>query len=49
MTVRELRKILTEVENQQMTIRELRKVLFDVNNQDVELAPMDLMKFTSDK
>ncbi len=44
MTVRELRTILTEVENQQMTIKELRKILFEVNDQDVELAQMDLMK-----
>lgn len=46
MTTRELRQMLTEVENQNMTIKELRDLLFKVEEQDMELKPVDLMKLT---
>lgn len=49
MTTRELRKMLVEVENQEMTIKELRAILFEVDNQDRELTPVDLMKLTFGK
>lgn len=49
MTTRELRKMLVEVENQEMTIKELRAILFEVDNQDRELIPVDLMKLTFGK
>lgn len=37
MTTRELRQLLTSIEEQEMTIRELRKILFDVDEQDTEI------------
>ncbi len=46
MTARELRKMLTEVDNQEMTIKELRKILFDLEEQDKELEDNDLMRIT---
>lgn len=49
MTTRELRQMLTEVENQNMTVRELRAILFEVEDQDAELTPVDLMKLTFGK
>lgn len=49
MTMRELRQMLTEVENQNMTVKELRAILFEVEDQDAELKPADLMKLTFGK
>ncbi len=49
MTTRELRQMLTEVENQNMTVKELRAILFEVEDQDAELKPVDLMKLTFGK
>ncbi len=49
MTTRELRQMLTEVENQNMTVKELREILFEVEDQDAELKPVDLMKLTFGK
>ncbi|MCI8978696.1 MAG: hypothetical protein HFI99_17090 [Lachnospiraceae bacterium] len=49
MTTRELRKMLVEVENQNMTIKELRDLLFGIENQDAELKPVDVMKLTFGK
>ena len=39
-TIRELRQLLTELDNQEMTVRPLRKALFDCDSQDVELSEM---------
>jgi hypothetical protein len=39
-TIRELRHLLTDLDNQEMKVRELRKALFDCNDQDVELSDM---------
>ncbi len=49
MTTRELRQMLTEVDNQNMTIKELRDLLFAIEDQDAELKPADLMKLTFGK
>lgn len=49
MTTRELRQMLTEVENQNMTVKDLRAILFEVGDQDTELKPIDLMKLTFGK
>lgn len=46
MTVRELREMLFNVENQEMTVRELRELLFNVDDQDEELTESQLMKLT---
>jgi len=39
-TIRELRQLLTELDNQEMTVRQLRKALFDCAEQDAELSDM---------
>lgn len=49
MTIRELRQMLTEINNQNMTIQELRSILFEQENQDKELCPYDLLKMTIEK
>mgnify|MGYP003571253796 CR=1 FL=1 len=49
MTVRELRKALFEIENQNMSIKELRAILFDVEDQDRELENGELFKLTYGK
>lgn len=49
MTTRELRQMLTEVENQNITIKELRNILFEVEDQDAELEPVDIFKLTFGK
>lgn len=49
MTVRELRSILTEVDNQKMTVKQLRDILFEVEEQDEELTGFDLFIMTRDK
>lgn len=36
MTVRELRKVLTAIEDQEMTVRQLRKALYDMEDQEKE-------------
>ena len=46
MTTRELRQMLTEVEDQEMTVRELRGILFGIEDQDAEISPIDFMKLT---
>lgn len=46
MTVRELRNILTEVENQEMTVRELREILFEIDEQDQEISERKLAEIT---
>ena len=46
MTVRELREILFDVENQELTVRELRAILFDVEEQDEKLNGYELSKLT---
>ncbi len=46
MTIRELRKKLFEIEDQQMTVEELRHILFEVEDQDAELEPDDLWRIT---
>ncbi len=49
MTVRELRKILFDVSNQNLTVKEIRELLFDIDEQDAEITQSDLEKFTSPK
>ena len=49
MTIRELRSMLTEVDNQEMTVKQLRDILFEVEEQDEELTGFDLFKMTRDK
>lgn len=49
MTIRELRSVLTEIDNQNMTVQELRAILFDQEDQDQELNSMDLFKMTFGK
>ncbi|MCX4356999.1 MAG: hypothetical protein OSJ43_12390 [Oscillospiraceae bacterium] len=49
MTVRELRQMLTEVENQEMTVKELRAILFEQEEQDKELEASDLLTMTYGK
>ena len=46
MTFRELRNILTEVENQEMTVRELREILFEIDEQDQEISERKLAEIT---
>lgn len=48
-TIRELRKILTEIDNQNMTVKELRGILFEQENQEKELEHNDLLKMTCGK
>ena len=47
MTIRELRQVLTEIDNQGMTVQELRAILFE--EQDKTLEEMDLFKMTYGK
>lgn len=49
MTTRELREMLTAVENQEMTIRELRAILFEVEKQDEEITETDMLRMTFKK
>ena len=42
MTIRELRAILFEIDNQDMTVRELRAILFEIDNQNKNIDPTDL-------
>lgn len=46
MTIRELRQMLTSVDNQELTIKELRDILFEVEEQDEELTELQLTKLT---
>ena len=46
MTVRELREMLFNVENQELTVKELRAILFEVEEQDEELKVSDIIKLT---
>ena len=49
MTIRELRQVLTENDNQGMTVQELRAILFEQEEQDKTLEEMDLFKMTYGK
>lgn len=49
MTIRELRQMLTEIDNQNMTVKELRAILFEQEEQDKEICPNDLLKMTTEK
>jgi len=49
MTTRELRKMLFEVENQELTIKELRDILFQVEDQDKELTDTAIKRLTYNK
>lgn len=46
MTVRELRQMLFNVDNQELTVKELRDILFDVKEQDNELTDTQLTILT---
>lgn len=48
MTIRELRKILTSVDNQELTVKQLRDILFEVEEQDSELTDVGMMELTGD-
>ena len=48
-TIRELRQVLTEIDNQGMTVQELRAILFEQEEQDKTLEEMDLFKMTYGK
>lgn len=48
-TIRELRQVLTEIDNQNLTVRELRAILFEQEEQDRELHENDLFKLTFGK
>lgn len=47
MTIRELRQMLTNVEDQDMTIRQLRRILYEIEDQDKALEGTDLARLTS--
>lgn len=49
MTYRELRQVLTCVENQEMNIKELRAILFDIENQDEKIDELELGKLTTQR
>lgn len=49
MTTRELRKILTAVDDQKMTVKELRALLFEVEAQDDEITEEDMLRLTYNK
>ncbi|MCC8076854.1 MAG: hypothetical protein LIO41_07495 [Ruminococcus sp.] len=49
MTYRELRQVLTEVDNQQMTVKELRDLLFEIENQDKVIEDNDILRLTFGK
>ena len=46
MTIRELRALLFNVENQDLTVKELRALLFQVDEQDAEITETQLMNLT---
>ena len=46
MTVKELRAILFNVENQEMTIKELRSILFEIEEQEKEIDGLELSIIT---
>ena len=49
MTIRELRQVLTDVDNQDMTIRELRALLFEEEDQEQEANLVNIMRITYNK
>lgn len=46
MTIKELRTILFNVDNQKMNVKELRKILFDYPDQNKEITPELLESIT---
>lgn len=46
MTTRELRQILTAVDNQDLTVRELRQILFQIDEQDQEITTGKVAEIT---
>lgn len=44
MTVRDLRRLLFEIENQNLTVRDVRTLLFDVDDQDTPMDVLDLAR-----
>lgn len=49
MTIRELRQVLTHVDNQEMTIKELRALLFEEDDQEQEADFANIMRITYNK
>ena len=49
MTVRELRNMLFNVDNQELTIKELRAILFEIDKQDEEITESQMLKLTRSK
>ncbi len=41
-TIRQLRGILFELDNQELTIKELRDLLFGIEQQDANMGPLDI-------
>lgn len=46
MTVRELRNMLFNVDNQELTVKELRAILFEIEEQDKEFSEVEMFKLT---
>ena len=46
MTYRELRQVLTEVEDQELTVKELRAKLYELEDQDAEVTERGLYTLT---
>lgn len=49
MTIRELRQVLTDVDNQEMTIKELRALLFEEEDQEQEANAVNIIRITYNK
>lgn len=49
MTIKELRQVLTDVDNQEMTIKELRALLFEEEDQEQEANFANIMRITYNK
>lgn len=47
MTIRELRQLLTDVDNQGMTVRELRALLFAEDDQEQEANFRNIVRITN--
>lgn len=49
MTVRELRQLLFQVQDQELTVKELRAILFQVLQQDEEITELQLRRLTGER
>lgn len=46
MTVRELRNMLFNVDDQELTVKELRAILFEIDEQDEEITEAQMFRLT---